>query len=98
VFTALGQQAPEPRAEGGSRVARGAGVWVFQDGRLTRIPVEPGINDGTTTAVAGGALQEGSQVVTAVAAKAAATTTQGAGSPLLPQRPNRARAQQGSSR
>jgi HlyD family secretion protein len=98
VFTALGQQAPEPRAAGGRGVTRGAGVWVFQDGRLTRVPVQPGINDGTTTAVAGGALQEGSRVVTAIAADAATAPTQGSGSPLLPQRPNRARAQQGSSR
>jgi len=98
VFTALGQQAPEPRAAGGSGAARGAGVWVFADGRLTRVRVQPGINDGTTTAVAAGELEEGAQVVTALAAQTAATATQRSGSPLIPQRPNRVRTQQGSSR
>ena len=98
VFTALGQQAPEPRAAGGSGAARGAGVWVFADGRLTRVRVQPGINDGTTTAVAAGELEEGAQVVTALAAQTGATATQRSGSPLIPQRPNRVRTQQGSSR
>ena len=94
VFTALGQQAPEPRVAGGSGVARGAGVWVLRDGRLMRVPVETGINDGTTTAVSGGGLQEGAQIVTAVAAQSAtASTRQGTGSPLIPQRPNRNRTQ-----
>jgi HlyD family secretion protein len=94
VFTAFGQQAPEPRVAGGRGVARGAGVWVLQDGRLARVPVETGINDGTTTAITGGTLQEGAQLVTAVVAQAAAATpAQGSGSPLLPQRPNRNRTQ-----
>jgi HlyD family secretion protein len=94
VFTALGQQAPEPRAAGGPGAARGAGVWVLHDGRLARVPVEPGINDGTTTAVSGGTLQEGAQIVTAVAAQSASVAApQGSGSPLLPQRPNRTRTQ-----
>jgi HlyD family secretion protein len=94
VFTTLGQQAPAPRAAGGGTVARGAGVWVLREGQLARVPVETGINDGTTTAVIGGPLQDGAHVVTAVAARAAAATAPpGTGSPLLPQRPNRARTQ-----
>lgn len=92
VFTALGQQAPEPRAAGGTRAARGAGVWVLHEGRLARVAVDADINDGTTTAVRGGALQEGAQVVTAVAA-ATGATSQASGSPLLPQRPTRSRTQ-----
>jgi HlyD family secretion protein len=93
VFTALGQQAPETRAAGGPGAARGAGVWVVHDGRLARVPVEPGINDGTTTAVPAGMLQEGAQVVTAIAAQPTASASQGSGSPLLPQRPTRTRTQ-----
>ena len=94
VFTALGQQAPEPRAAGDRGVARGAGVWVLRDGHLARVPVETSINDGTVTAVTGGILQEGAQIVTAVAAQSATpSTAQGSGSPLLPQRPNRSRTQ-----
>jgi HlyD family secretion protein len=94
VFTALGQQASEPRAASGRGAARGAGVWVLQDGRLTRVPVETGINDGTITAVTGGTLKEGAQVVTAVAAQSAAAPTGASSrSPLLPQRQNRNRTQ-----
>jgi hypothetical protein len=67
---------------------------VLREGQLARVPVETGINDGTTTAVIGGPLQDGAHVVTAVAARAAAATAPpGTGSPLLPQRPNRARTQ-----
>jgi HlyD family secretion protein len=96
VFTALGQQAPEPRAAGSTGAARGAGVWVLHEGRLARVPVEAGIHDGATTAVSGGALQEGAQVVTANAAQATSATSRASGSPLLPQRPTRSRTQGGT--
>jgi HlyD family secretion protein len=95
VFTALGQQAPEPGAAGERSVARGAGVWVLRDGRLARVPVQVGVNDGTATAIVGGELQEGARVVTAVAAQTG-TPVQRSASPLLPQRPGRARAQGGA--
>jgi HlyD family secretion protein len=67
--------------------ASGAGdrsmVWVLDQGSLKRLAVRTGISDGTQTAVLGGELMPGTQVVTGVltgAAAAAAPT----GSPLLP--------------
>ena len=95
-FTALGQQAPEPRAAG-SQPARGArtsasprtAVWVFAEGRLRRVPVEAGITDGTATAILGGEIAEGALVATGVPAQSAAPAASGAASPLLPQRGNR---------
>jgi HlyD family secretion protein len=101
VFTALGQQAPTgwlPASTGSSTRGRDASkgdrasVWVLRDGHLARVRVETGLSDGTTTAVTGGELQDGANVVTAVA-QVAAASTQRSGSPLLPQRPNRARTQ-----
>jgi HlyD family secretion protein len=97
-FTALGQQAPAPRAAGG-QAARGArvpgasespraGVWVLEDGHLRRVRVQAGISDGTAIAIEGGELTEGAAVVTGPAA-AATNTQQRSTSPLLPQRPNR---------
>jgi HlyD family secretion protein len=104
VFTALGQQAPGgglPAAAGSSTrgrarpADRGTGrtaVWILRDGRLVRVPVQTSVNDGTTTALTGGDLQEDAQVVTAAGtAQAAAPATQNSGSPLLPQRMNRSR-------
>jgi HlyD family secretion protein len=72
----------------------GAGVWVLQDGVPTRLRVETGIDDGTTTAVVEGELREGMHVVTALGQAAAAAAPQ-SGSPLLPQRRPR---QQGAGR
>ena len=90
VFTARGQQAPEPRAAADRQTARGAGrpgvgVWVLADGHLKRVRVQPGVTDGTMTAVTG-ELQEGAQIVTGVNAQAVAAAPQASGSPLLPQR------------
>ncbi len=108
IFTALGQEAPQDRAAGEPRAARGAapdgarmrdrlqsgsarpaarnGVWVLRDGRLRRVRVETSTSDGVVTAVVGGELQEGDQVVTGVAAQATATAAPSSGSPLLPRR------------
>jgi hypothetical protein len=61
------------------------GVWVLADGHLKRVRVQPGVTDGTMTAVTG-ELQEGAQIVTGVNAQAVATAPQASGSPLLPQR------------
>ena len=61
----------------------GARVWTLQDGQLHPVRVRTGISDGTTTAVIGGDLADGAQIVTGMAtatAGAAQTTT----SPLLP--------------
>jgi HlyD family secretion protein len=110
VFTALGQQAPGAAlpasagsvSRGGDRPANAASgqartaVWVLRDGRLARVQVQLGVNDGTTTAVIGGQLEEGAQVVTAVPSAATASAAPASGSPLLPQRMNRNRGQGGS--
>ena len=57
---------------------------------LTPVTVQTSVNDGTTTAITGGSLQEGAHVVTGVVQTAAATSQQpGGGSPLMPQRPRR---------
>jgi HlyD family secretion protein len=108
-FAALGQEAPaaRPAAPGangavpaGDLAARATnrprgrdGVWVLREGTLSRVPVQTGIDDGTTTGVTGGGLQEGDHVVTAVALQAAAPSPGGSGSPLLPRRPGASRAQ-----
>ena len=63
-----------------------AAVWVLRDGRLRRVRVETSTSDGVVTAVVGGELEEGDQVVTGVAAQAAATASPSSGSPLLPRR------------
>ncbi len=72
-------QAPSAVADQGDRAV----VWVIEEGALARVAVRTGISDGTQTAVVGGALEPGSQVVTGVltGTTAAAATT---GSPLLP--------------
>jgi len=68
---------------GGKDGAARARVWVFSEGQLEAATVRTGITDGTTTAILGGDLEEGSYVVTGVttAPLAAAQTT---ASPLLP--------------
>jgi HlyD family secretion protein len=106
VFTALGQQAPEPRAAGQRQIPGGAGnsgnagprgLWVLADGHLSRVRAQFGISDGTMTAVEGGDLQEGVAVVTGVAAQATVAAPSSTGSPLLPQRPGQRRTQQQQS-
>ena len=73
--------APTP-AEGGA-----AGeVWVLRDGVLYKVVVGVGTSDATYTAILSGALEEGDQVVTSLAASSGTTTTATTGtrSPLLP--------------
>jgi len=97
MFAALGEPAPDRAGSFPSGTAAasdprlrqrppGAVVWTLTDGRLRRVTVEPGITDGTITAVAGGNLQEGITVVTGTGAPAAPSGGR-SGSPLLPQRP-----------
>ena len=58
-------------------------IWVLQDGKPRPIAVQPGISNGTVTAVVGGDIPEGAQVVTGQAG--GGTTARGnTGSPLLP--------------
>ena len=59
-----------------------ARVWVLHEGRIEPVGVQLGITDGTTTAVLGGDLADGAQVVTGTTTASPATQT--TGSPLLP--------------
>ena len=100
VFAALGQQAPAmgpdaaraggPQAPPGAAAGNGrqGGVWVLRDGRLERVPVQVATSDTSQTAVVGGELAEGAEVVTGIvlgAAAAAASAPSNSGrSPLVP--------------
>jgi HlyD family secretion protein len=82
----------QPPAAGGRGERR---VWVLSGETLRPVRVEAGVNDGTSTAITGGDLQEGARVVTGVAASGPAqTSATGSGSPLVPQRPRRPGSQQ----
>jgi len=62
-------------------------VWVVaENGQLQRTPVQTSVSDGTTTAVVGSALREGTRIVTGVAA-GKTTANASSSSPLLPRRP-----------
>jgi multidrug efflux pump subunit AcrA (membrane-fusion protein) len=52
-------------------------VWLFQNGKLVRVPARVGISDGQQTELIQGDLKEGEDVVTGVitAAQRAATNT-----------------------
>jgi HlyD family secretion protein len=101
IFTALGQQVPERRSQEEMRSSPRAGagrtaVWVLSEGRLRRVPVQTSTSDGVTTAIVGGELREGDQVVTGVAAQATASASPSSGSPLIPRRPGGNRQGQGN--
>jgi HlyD family secretion protein len=83
------------RGEGG----RGPRVWVLRDGQPQPVGVQTGLSDDTTTAIIGGELAEGAQVITGVKPTDAAATTSTA-SPLIPQRPggNRQQGARGGTR
>ena len=59
-------------------------VWVLRDGKLQQVRIRTGVSDGAMTAVVGGDLKEGDQVVTGIAAPGAAAQQQTTGSPLIP--------------
>ena len=89
------QMTPEEReqfrarrgATAGSGAGNGAGsfgrVWVLRGGKLELVRVRTGVSDGATTAVVGGDLKEGDQVVTGISA-GGATAAQTNTSPLIP--------------
>jgi HlyD family secretion protein len=105
VFTALGQQAPaageDAAPASGTRavpvavegIGRQGVVWVLRDGRLERVPVRVSTSDASHTAVIGGRLAEGAEVVTGIELSATASTTAGTSnsgrSPLVPTPPRR---------
>jgi HlyD family secretion protein len=90
------QMTPEEReqfrarrgATAGSAAGNGAGsfgrVWVLRGGKLEQVRVRTGVSDGATTAVVGGELKEGDQVVTGISAAGATAVQQTNTSPLIP--------------
>jgi len=87
---AHGQSAQARPGQAAGRTRGTRQVWVMNGETLTPVTVQTSVNDGTTTAITGGSLQEGAHVVTGVVQTAAATSQQpGGGSPLMPQRPRR---------
>ena len=86
---AQGERGQSERAQGERTQARRR-VWVLSGESLTAVRVETGVDDGTTTAIVGGDLQEGARVVTGAAQAATATAQPSSASPLMPQRPRRA--------
>jgi len=80
----------------GSGGERGFRVWVQRDGQLVPLRVRTGITDGTTTAIVGGDVEEGMQIVTGLTAAQTTVRTQNAGSPFIPQRPGGNRPQGGA--
>lgn len=74
------------RPNGGERPGRGTAIFVLAgNGSLRRIPVRPGLSDGTYTAVASDSLSEGMQVVVGMNRPAAGgTPAQGTVNPFAP--------------
>ncbi len=56
-----GAQAAAPAGGGGEK--KGPSVWVLENNKPKRVPVELGITDGTNTEVVSGELQEGQQLI-----------------------------------
>jgi len=59
-------------------------VWVLREGKLQPLRVRTSVTDGAMTAIVGGDLKEGDQVVTGTSEPGAATTQQTNTSPLIP--------------
>ncbi len=93
---ALRFRGPEGSGASSSSVRGGPAVWVQQPHGLSRVPVEIGVTDGTTTAVSSDALMDGARVVTGTHV-AATSSGAAANSPLIPQRPGRSRSSQASA-
>jgi HlyD family secretion protein len=77
------------RGAGGPRPATGsapqpATIWQFADGKLHPVRVRAGLSDGTSVAIFGGNLVEGTQLVTSVITPQTAATPPSGGSPLVP--------------
>ena len=71
-------------APGQSRRTPGQ-VWTVADGRLQAVPVRIGISGGSTVAIAGDGLKEGTVVATGMIETTVAAAPAGGGNPLLPQ-------------
>ncbi len=53
----------EKPAGAGSSEKKGPSIWVFENGKLKRVSITPGISDGTYTEVTSGDLKEGQQLI-----------------------------------
>jgi HlyD family secretion protein len=75
------------RRQAGNGSGNGAGsfgrVWVLRNAKLEQVRVRTGVTDGAMTAVVGGELKEGDQVVTGISAGGAAAQQTNT-SPLIP--------------
>jgi len=80
----------DPSGDGGTRAARGTRngtsrrVWVWTGGAMQPSRVELGLSNGTMTAITGGELTEGAEVVTGTADATQRAAATPATSPLLP--------------
>ncbi len=82
-----GEGEPGGRAPAADGPAAGHGrVHVLRDGALVEVAVQTGLSDGLRTAVIGGDLHEGDEVVTGVV-PVLATATSGGTNPFMPGRP-----------
>jgi HlyD family secretion protein len=61
-----------------------ATIWQLVDGKLQPVRVRAGLSDGTSVAILGGPLVEGTQIVTSVITPQTAAQPQSTGSPLMP--------------
>jgi HlyD family secretion protein len=74
-----------PAGAASTATGQGAGraVWVERDGKLLRVPVTVGLNDGSLAEIKSGDLKVGDQVVTSVTASGKANSAQSSAAPSL---------------
>ena len=73
-----------PREARAPRTGNTRRVWTYADGAIQPHRVEIGLTNGTMTAITGGDLTEGAEVVTSVGTAAQSASASRATSPLLP--------------
>jgi len=56
---------------------KGPGIWISEKGQLRRIPVSPGISDGSYTELVSGDIREGQEIIVESLVKTKATTSSG---------------------
>jgi len=81
-----GQGAAPGQGRGGPRNPNMHRVWVWADGVMQPHRIETGVSNGTMTAVTGGDLVEGAEVVTSTADATQRASSSPTTSPLLPAR------------
>ncbi|HEX5010528.1 MAG TPA: efflux RND transporter periplasmic adaptor subunit [Planctomycetota bacterium] len=81
-----GQEGHEHETETAAPEAGTGRVHVLRDGQLVAVDVQTGLSDGMRTAITGGDLKEGDEVVTGIVPVASAMT--GTTNPFMPGRPS----------